>query len=187
MEALTELSERIEDDELPSGGLLSFYDRLRARIAAFIDSKAGSLAPATTSALLLIPDVFVLLMRLALDKEVPKSSRMLIGSALAYFVLPLDILPEAILGPTGYMDDLVLALAVLAQAFSRDLEPWAERYWSGSRPLRRVVADILDTSHHLLGADVHGKLRSSLKKRGVDLDRVSEDASDAEEPAVSPV
>ena len=49
-------------------------------------------------ALLLVPDVFILLVRLALDKDVPGSARAMIGGALAYFVLPFDLLPEAILG-----------------------------------------------------------------------------------------
>src|SRR3954462_14713527 len=32
---------------------------------------------------------------LALDKEVPGSARAMIGGALAYFILPIDLLPEA--------------------------------------------------------------------------------------------
>ncbi|MEM1179171.1 MAG: hypothetical protein AAGM22_12555 [Acidobacteriota bacterium] len=86
--------------------------------------------------------------------------------------LPLkDQLPEAIVGPAGYADDRVLALAVLAKAFGRDLEPWAARYWNGSQPLRRVIGDVLGASHHLLGADLFEKLKEALAKRGVDLDR----------------
>ena len=39
-------------------------------------------------------------------------------------------------GPTGFFDDLVLSVAVLGQAFGRELEPYAEKYWSGSKKLR---------------------------------------------------
>lgn len=165
------------DDDLPSGGLLSFYDRLRERILRFAESKGGKLGPKATEALLLVPDVFILLVRLMLDKDVPKSTRALIGSALAYFVLPVDLLPEAMLGPVGYMDDLVLALTVMAQAFGPDLEPYTARYWSGSQPLRRVIGDILEASKGLLSADVYERLRKVLAKQGIDLDRATQEAA----------
>ena len=78
----------------------------------------------------------MLLVRLSLDKNVPTQARMLIGGALAYFVLPFDLLPEAIVGVGGYVDDLVLATAVLSQAFGGELEPYARKHWSGSEDLR---------------------------------------------------
>lgn len=162
-----------ETDELPSEGLLSFYDRLRRRIHAYVEEKGGSLGPATADALLLVPDVFVFLVRLVLDPDVPKRQRALIGSAIAYFVLPVDLLPEGIIGPAGYVEDLVLALTILSQAFGSDLEPWAEKYWSGSQSLRKVMRDVLQTAHGLLGADLHAKLRGALAKRGLDLEEAS--------------
>ena len=158
------------DDHLPSTGLLSFYDHLRDRIVDFVERRGGRISSNTVQALLLVPDVFMLLLRLALDKDVPKEQRALVGGALAYFVLPIDLLPEAFLGPVGYVDDLVLALAMLSQAFGKELEPYAEKYWSGSRSVRSVLRDILGTAQSLLGHDVYDRLRSVLKKRGVDLD-----------------
>ena len=119
---------------------------------------------------LLIPDVFVLLLRLALDRDVPKEQRALIGGALAYFVLPVDLLPEAFVGPAGYADDLVLAAAMLTQAFGRDLEPFAEKYWSGSGTLRRALSDALTAGQGLLNTDIYAKIKSMLAEKGVDLD-----------------
>src|SRR5262249_17018590 len=107
--------------EPPQSELLSFYDRLRRRILATVERRAGKLSADAVRALLLVPDVFMLLVRLTLDKEVPGSTRAMIGGALAYFVLPIDLLPEAILGPVGFLDDLVLAVAVLSQPFSAHL------------------------------------------------------------------
>lgn len=174
VDQLNQLSAQSEsfDDDLPSSGLLSFYDRLRARIHAFVEKKSGRLGPQAVDFFLLIPDVFVLLMRLALDREVPKETRALIGGALAYFVLPVDLLPEAFVGPAGYADDLMLAVAVLTQAFGRDLEPYAEKYWSGSGSLRRVLGDTLTAGKGLVSTDLHGKIKSLLASKGVDLDAV---------------
>ncbi|MGD2116053.1 MAG: YkvA family protein [Acidobacteriota bacterium] len=156
-------------ENLPSTGLLSFYDRLRERILARIDRRGGKMADATVRALLLVPDVFILLVRLAMDREVPSSARMMIGGALAYFVLPMDLMPEALLGAGGFLDDLVLATAVLSQAFSGELEPYARRHWSGSEDLRVVIQDIAYTAENLLGAKLYGRVEHLLARRGIRL------------------
>jgi uncharacterized membrane protein YkvA (DUF1232 family) len=156
--------------ELPSTGLLSFYDRLREGIFKVVEKRGGKLSEGSIRALMLVPDVFILLVRLALDKEVPRSSRALIGGAIAYFILPYDLLPEAILGPVGYLDDLVLAAAVLAQAFGGDLEPYARKHWSGKEDLRVVLRDITETAHSLLGQNLYGRLSRLLGRRGIKLE-----------------
>lgn len=157
-------------DGLPSKGLLSFYDRLRTRIRRYVQSHGGRLGQGAVEALLLVPDVFIFLVRISLDKSVPKKTRILVVSALAYFVLPADFLPEILLGPTGYLDDLVLGLAVLAQAFGRDLEPLAAKHWSGSKSIRRVLRDVLESAHKLVGSNVYDRLKGFLRSQGIDLD-----------------
>ncbi len=157
-------------DTLPSSGLLSFYDRLRRRVQDFLEERGGSLGSTATDYLLLVPDVFILLARLSLDKQVPKEQRALIGSALAYFVIPIDILPEAFMGPVGYLDDLVLSAMVLSRAFGDQLEPYTDRHWSGSEKLRTVLADVAHTAESLVGKDVYGKLMTLLRKKGLDVE-----------------
>ncbi|MCP3959654.1 MAG: DUF1232 domain-containing protein [bacterium] len=157
-------------DRLPSTGLLSFYDRLRARVVRTIERRGGKLGHRAASALLLVPDVFMLMLRLTIDKEVPKATRAVLASTLAYFVLPLDLMPEGIIGPTGYLDDLLLALSVLTQAFGKDLEPYAERYWNGSQKLRVVMGDVLAAGDTLLGNNLYGRLKTLMAKRGIEID-----------------
>ncbi len=159
--------------DVPSSGLLSFYDRLREKIVHVVEKRregrGGKLTEGAVRALLLVPDVFILLARLALDKNVPASTRALIGGALAYFVLPVDLLPEAILGGAGFMEDLVLATAVLSQAFGGDLEPYARKHWSGSEDLRVVIRDISETAQSLLGQNLYDRLRKLMGRRGISL------------------
>lgn len=156
--------------EGPSSGLLSFYDRLREKIIHAVEKRGGKLGEGGARALLLVPDVFMLLMRLSLDRDVPKSARALIGGTLAYFVLPVDLFPEALLGGIGYMDDLVLATAVLAQAFSGELEPYARRHWSGSEDLRVVLRDITQTAQSLLGQNLYDKVKGLLRRKGIEVE-----------------
>lgn len=158
--------------DLPSSGLLSFYDRVREKVLKTVEGKGGrggKLGEGALKALLLVPDVFILLVRLALDKDVPASTRAMIGGALAYFVLPVDLLPEALLAGAGFMDDLVLAAAVLSQAFGGDLEPYARKHWSGSEDLRVVIRDISETAQSLLGQNLYERLRKLMGRRGISL------------------
>src|SRR6185295_9719774 len=161
---------------LPSSGLLSFYDRLREKILHAIEKREGrrgaKLTEGAVRALLLVPDVFILLVRLALDKKVPGSTRALIGGTLAFFILPVDLLPEALLGGAGYLDDLVLAAAVLAQAFGGELEPYARKHWSGSEDLRVVLQDISEAAQSLLGQNLYDRLRKLMSRRGIEVEEV---------------
>jgi len=159
------------DDELPSKRLLSFYDRLREKILHSVEKRGGKMSENALKALLLVPDVFILLVRLMLDKSVPGSTRAMVGGALAYFILPADLLPEMILGGAGFLDDLILATAVLSQAFGGELEPYARRHWSGPEDLRVVLRDLSQTAQSLLGQNLYDKLRRLMGKRGIRLDQ----------------
>ena len=160
----------VSGTKLPSSGLLSFYDRLREKIIKAVEKRGGRLSEGAVRALLLVPDVFILLVRLSLDKNVPGSARALIGGTLAYFLLPADLLPEALLGGVGFLDDLILATAVLAQTFSDDLEPYARKHWSGSEDLRVVLRDLSGTAHSLLGENLFGRLKGLLGRRGIHIE-----------------
>jgi len=160
----------VDVPELPSSGLLSFYDRLRQRILVAVERRGGKLSTTAVKALLLVPDIFILLVRIVMDPEVPGSARALVGGALAYFILPIDLMPEALIGAPGYLDDLVLATAVLAHTFSGELEPYARKHWSGPQDIRVVIADITGAAENLLGANLYERLRKVLSKRGVDID-----------------
>jgi uncharacterized membrane protein YkvA (DUF1232 family) len=149
--------------------LLTFYDRLRQRIRSHVERRAPGVDERVVDALLVAPDFFVLLARLSLDRNVPVESRRLIAGAVAYFILPLDVLPEAILGPAGYVDDVVLAATVIGHVMGRGLEPFVDRYWSGDREVRAVLREVADSARALLGGGVLGRLRQLLAGRGVAL------------------
>jgi uncharacterized membrane protein YkvA (DUF1232 family) len=172
-----EAAERQAEAALASGGealphhdLLSFYDRLRPRVLETVERRGGRLPEDAVIALLLVPDVFILLVRLMLDKEVPRRARILIGGALAYFISPIDLLPELFLGPIGYLDDLVVAVAVVSQVFTGDLEPYARKHWTGARDLQAVLHDISAAGRGLLGPGLHDRLKRLLSHHGITLD-----------------
>ena len=88
-----------------------FYQKLRSRVKEWAvregkDSKA-------LKYVLLAPDFFHLLCKLMFDPRVPGNEKAKIGGAITYFVSPIDVVPEGLIGPVGYVDDVALAAYVL--------------------------------------------------------------------------
>lgn len=160
-----------QDEGWETGRLLEFYDRLRARVTAALEGRGGRWGERLSGTLMLAPDVFMLLVRIALDSDTPRETRRLVGGALLYFLLPMDLLPEALVGVVGFTDDVVLASIVLTEALRADLEPLVERHWSGSGRARQVLSDVARSASTLLGEDLFARLRSLLARRGVPVGR----------------
>ena len=58
------------------------------------------------------PAFYRMMTRLLDDKDLPKSMSPQIIAAIAYFILPEDIIPEDKFGPVGYVDDIYLCAFV---------------------------------------------------------------------------
>lgn len=155
--------------ELPSSGLLSFYDGLRERLTSAAERRGGKGARGIAEILLVGPDLFFLLARLSLDRRVPAETRRLLIGALAYFLTPVDLLPEALLGPGGFLEDIVLAAVVLSLALDPNLEPVGERYWRGSQRLRDVLRGVAEIAYEVLGERVYLRLRRLVARWGITL------------------
>ena len=73
-------------------------------------------------------------------------------AAIAYFILPEDIIPEERYGPAGYVDDIYLcafvANEVMKQSGSLDI---LNRNWDGDVPADQIVKEILARERELIG------------------------------------
>ncbi|MFZ2098777.1 MAG: DUF1232 domain-containing protein [Anaerolineales bacterium] len=100
----------------------------------------------------LAPDFFRLLTRLLDDPDLPIRLRPLIACAIAYFILPADIIPEELYGPYGYVDDLWLCCYV-ADIVQREVgdETILVENWEGEAPLLPLIAEVLEKEHDLIG------------------------------------
>jgi uncharacterized membrane protein YkvA (DUF1232 family) len=139
-----------------------FYDRVRSSIQDYIDKKGGVLGK-TAEFLMLAPDVFILLWRLTLDRRVSSKDKVLVGSALAYFILPLDFMPEALLGPIGYIDDLIFGVYVLNKILSGTDASILREHWSGRDDVLEMIQKVLTASDSLVGGDIIARFKKMLK------------------------
>jgi len=135
-----------------------YYDRVRESIRRYLEKKGGATGKAGEY-LLLVPDVFMLLWRLVNDSRVNAKNKMLLGSGLAYYLFPLDIMPEALLGPLGLVDDLVFAVYLLNRMLT-DTDPQILReHWSGSEDVLKTIQNVLNAADSLVGKDIFGRIK----------------------------
>ena len=121
------------------------FDELLEQEIAFYEGRHDDL-------IYLAPDFYRLLTRLLDDPQLPVQLRPLISSAIAYFILPADIISEELHGPYGYVDDIWLC-AYVADVVHRQLDDEAilAENWEGEAPLISLIQEILDKEQDLIG------------------------------------
>ena len=139
-----------------------FYDRMREAIRRYLEKK-GTVAGKTGEYLLLAPDFFVLLWRLVNDSRVNAKNKVMLGSGLAYYFFPLDIMPEGFLGPLGYIDDLVFAVYLLNKILVDTDPKILQEHWSGSDDVLGTIRKVLSAADSLVGSDLLAKLKRKFK------------------------
>lgn len=139
-----------------------FYDRMRNAIRGYLDNK-GAMAGKSGEYLLLAPDVFVLLWRLINDPRVNAKNKMMLGSGLAYYFFPLDIMPEGFIGPVGYIDDLVFGVYLLNRMLADTDAEVLREHWSGSDDVLSMIRTVLNAADNLVGSDIVGRIKKAMK------------------------
>lgn len=127
-----------------------FYKHLRAKVRAW-SQKQGKGLGATGELVLLAPDFFHLLCKLLLDGRVPAAPKAKLGVAIAYFVSPIDLIPEAVVGPIGYVDDVAVAAYALHSIIDEATPAVVREHWAGEEDVIKVIAHVLDIAKSIKG------------------------------------
>lgn len=142
-----------------------FYDNLRMKIEEFMKEKMGDRqSEKWIPYLLLAPDLFVLLARLIKDRRVEVQSKAILMVAILYFMTPVDIIPEAVVGPIGFIDDIVLAVFALKKIIGDVEESILLEHWNGKQNLLHVIQDVVDKADDLVGSKRLAKINRYLRK-----------------------
>ncbi len=98
------------------------------------------------------PALYRMMTRLLDDHALPRSMSPLVIAAIAYFILPEDIIPEDKFGPVGYVDDIYLCAFVANEVMTVSGSPdILIRNWDGKKPIVELIKEILDREKELLG------------------------------------
>lgn len=140
------------------------YQQLRGRIRRWLASKRGA-RHRWAEYVFLAPDLLHLLCRLAVDGQVPTALRARLAAAVAYFVFAFDAIPEALLGPAGYVDDVALAAWVLHSVVNGTSARIVRRHWAGDEDILVVIERILQVAERMLGRGVWARVRAVFDDR----------------------
>jgi uncharacterized membrane protein YkvA (DUF1232 family) len=135
-----------------------FYKRIRKKIDKWAEKKGYK--SKHISYIILAPDLFHLLCRLVLDKHVPVKYKAMLVATIAYFMSPLDVFPEGIFGPIGFLDDIILVAYVLDRLINHVDEEILMRHWVGDAELLEVIKEILALVDVVLGSKTWNKVKS---------------------------
>lgn len=137
-----------------------FYTQLRRRIAEWLDKKAG-ISPRVREYLLLLPDLFVLLMRLMGDKRIPPSMKAeMILPALGYVISPIDVIPDVFM-PLGLLDDVlvvVISLSRVVDKIGKVGEDILREHWEGEGDILEQIQGVAEHISAFLNPSIVGKL-----------------------------
>lgn len=98
------------------------------------------------------PAFYRLMSNLMSDRALPRKLWQLLIAAIAYFILPRDIIPEEVHGPAGYLDDIYLCALTADQVRqATGSDEILTRNWDGERPVMPLVQEILTREREIIG------------------------------------
>jgi len=112
----------------------------------------------------LLPDFFVLVTRLALDKRVPTKRKLMMGGIIAYMMMPIDIIPDFI-PILGHVDDMVLLVMGLNMVLNDTDQKVLEDNWSGEGNILQIMQKITANAEKFLDKNVLQRIKKWLGKR----------------------
>ncbi len=138
------------------------YDRVRTRIVRPAPGSGSSLR----DLMLVLPDLTVLLLRLLRDDRVPLGSKALALVGVGYVLSPIDLLPALLLGPAGWIDDLLVVSATLSRVLNHVHPDVVRSHWSGRGDALEVIQRVTAWSENLVTGRARSLLRSVLGQQG---------------------
>lgn len=138
-----------------------FYQKLREKVRGYIPSE-GSKRNQYVEYILVAPDIFHLLCKLTLDLQVPIKQKAKLAGAIAYFISPLDLMPEAIIGPLGYIDDLALAAYVLDGIINEVNPEIVKRHWAGDDDILELIQHLIKLGNEVVGTGIYRTIKKKI-------------------------
>ncbi len=140
-----------------------FYEDLRRKAKNWNKEKGGKIGGKVGEYLFLLPDFFILLTRLMVDKRVSVKRKLMIGGIVAYVMLPFDIIPDFI-PLIGHVDDLVLVVLGLNMVLNDTEEHILADNWSGEGDLLQQLQKVTAAAEKFLDKNLMQRIKKWLGK-----------------------
>lgn len=111
-----------------------------------------------------LPDFLRLFTNLLKDPNTPSKERLWINAAVAYIIAPYDILPEAVFGAEGYIEDIYLC-SIIARKLKTNLgREELKRHWVAEEDIAEVTQEVYEKTKDKL----EGKRKEILRYVGLE-------------------
>jgi uncharacterized membrane protein YkvA (DUF1232 family) len=108
-------------------------------------------------------DLLHLMCKLSIDPDVSVKDKAKLAGAIAYFISPLDLVPEALVGPIGYVDDIAIAAYVLNGIVNNTDPEVVKKHWAGEGDVLENIKNILKVADDMVGSGLWEKLKGMFK------------------------
>lgn len=133
------------------------YQRLREKMRSWLAAAGPGFK--YSDILLVAPDLFHLLCKLVVDPRVPALQKAKLAATLAYFVWPLGVIPEALVGPIGYIDNVALAAYVLNGMLKSAQSDIVREHWAGDKDVLSVLQGVLEVADSAIGSGLWRRVK----------------------------
>lgn len=135
-----------------------YFSNLQRNVVLWLN-ETGADQIKWTEYIMNVPELFLLLVKLSEDPDIPEERIPLLQSAIDYFYAEDDFIPEAQLGILGFVDDAAVAAYVLKDLINELPPDVILRNWLGPFDIFLFVQDILSNADKMLGATLWKKIR----------------------------
>lgn len=80
-------------------------------------------------------------------------------AVLSYFISPIDLIPEAVLGPLAFTDDIALGAFVVNQLLNHIDPQVLKKHWLGDGDALHAIKKVLAVAEKMVGSKIWRKLR----------------------------
>ncbi|MEW6336689.1 MAG: YkvA family protein [Acidobacteriota bacterium] len=136
----------------------SFNEMLHARVEEWLTSEESRTVPCA-ELYRYLPALYQLLARLALDHRVDERDRAALRATLKYIVAPFDLIPEGVVGTSGFRDDLVLAAFVVDRLTDRLAAAVVRGHWQHAGDPFAIARGILEAATSMVGGELCARLK----------------------------
>jgi uncharacterized membrane protein YkvA (DUF1232 family) len=137
---------------------LDFYKKIRQDVKHWVNDNLDN-ENKWVDYILAAPDLFHLLCKLTTDSKIPSNKKLKLVAGIAYFISPIDLLPEMFLGPAGYLDDIAVAAYILNDLINEVDPHIVRKHWAGEQDVLDLIKTILANADEMIGSKMWKRIR----------------------------
>ncbi len=128
------------------------YDRWRTALRKPLPGAS----PDLRDALLALPDLVVLVLRLLRESRVRPGDKAIALFGIAYVLSPVDLMPEFIFGPIGLLDDALMLALTVSRLVNRVHPDVVRAHWSGQGDVLQAIQRVSGWAERQVGGRLRG-------------------------------